>query len=129
MRAATAFLDSVLRGEARARIAQLSTATEIVHAAARSESRRTSVGVGDWWKLQLPPHMLRNPRPSYRTRELHGHLLTLGPRVDPREIRRFCIRHDIARDMRGGRPRVTARPSDAGATPTRAPQSRRSRPT
>lgn len=128
MRAGAAFLDAVLRGHGRSRIAQLGSAAEIVRTGAESKTRRASVGYGDWWKLQLLLHILRHPRPSYRTRELHAHLLTLGLRVDPREIRRFCIRHGIARDMRGGRPRATPGVVRAGATRTRAPGARRTRP-
>ena len=128
MRAATAFLDEVLRGNAPTRIAQLGTAAEIVRTGAASRTRRASVGYGDWWKLQLLLHILRHPRPSYRTRELHAHLLALGLSVDPREIRRFCIRHGIARDMRGGRPRITSERARAGATRRRAPESGRTRP-
>ena len=106
LRAAATFLEDVLTQGHRSRLAQLGAAAELVRTGTRPATRRTSVAFGDWWKLQLLLHLLRNPRPSYRTREMHAHLAAAGLRVDPREIRRFCIRHGIARDVRGGRPRL-----------------------
>lgn len=106
LRAAAAYVDAVLRGGQRTRLAQLGTALDLVLAGSAPETRRTSVAFGDWWKLQLLLHILRNPSTSYRTRELHAYLSSLGLRIDPREIRRFCTRHGIARDVRGGRPKL-----------------------
>lgn len=105
-RAATALVDDALRHGQRARLAQLASAAELVQVSSQPEARRSSVAFGDWWKLQVLLHILRHPRPSYRTRELHRHLATLGLNVDTREIRRFCTRHGISRDMRGGRPKL-----------------------
>lgn len=48
---------------------------------------------------------LRHPRKSYRTRELRAHLSALGLEVGTKDIRRFCTRHNILRDIRAGRPR------------------------
>lgn len=106
LRAAGSYVDDVLRKGKRARLAQLGSAIDLVKAGSEPATRRTSVAFGDWWKLQLFLHILRHPRASYRTRELHAHLASLGLRVDPREIRRFCTRYSIARDERGGRPKL-----------------------
>ena len=52
------------------------------------------------------PYLLRHPREAYRTRDLLAHLATCGIEVSTKDIRRFCIRHSIRRDMRAGRPRT-----------------------
>jgi len=66
--------------------------------------RRSALGA-DWWKLQTLFYVLRHPRESYTTRELKAHLGKIGLEISPKDIRRFCTRHSIARDMRAGRPR------------------------
>ena len=58
------------------------------------------------WKVRLLFYLLRHPRPSYRTRDLRAHLAALGVQVSTKDIRRFCSRHGIRRDMRAGRPRT-----------------------
>ena len=68
--------------------------------------RRASLGYSDRWKLHALFYMLRHPRESYRTRELRAHLATLKLNVGTKEIRRFCTRHGIRRDVRAGRPRT-----------------------
>lgn len=68
--------------------------------------RRGLFGHADWWKLNALFYMLRHPRESYRTRELRAHLSDLGIEVGTKDIRRFCTRHGIRRDMRGGRPKA-----------------------
>ena len=105
MRAGATWLHEVLASGNRTRLAQLATALDLVEASA-TQRQRAVVGYADWWKLQLLLHILRHPQESYRTRELHAHLVALGLRVDTKEIRRFCTRHGIRRDMRGGRPRL-----------------------
>lgn len=68
--------------------------------------------VDDNWKLHLLLHILDHPQPSYRTRDLiaalpakYRRLRANGnPFVDPREVRKFCHAHGIARDVRAGRP-------------------------
>jgi hypothetical protein len=107
-RAGVAWLHDLLVDGNRTRLAQLTTALDLVDACG-SQPQRAVVGYADWWKLQLLLHILRHPRESYRTRELHAHLASLGLRVDTKEIRRFCARHGIRRDMRGGRPRNAPR--------------------
>lgn len=104
LRCAAAFLDPALRTGDRHRLNQLRTAVALVAASISPRKRRTAIGYSEWWKLQLVSYLLRNPRPSYRTRELHAHLVELGLKVSAKDIRRFCARHGISRDMRAGRP-------------------------
>lgn len=121
--AATLFLDEALFLKKRTRLTQLATAQALVADAAPPAARRTSVAFGDWWKLQMLLHILRHPQASYRTRELHAHLASLGLRIDPREIRRFCIRNGISRDMRAGRPALPIDTRTTSATRRRAKRS------
>ena len=72
--------------------------------------RRAVVGYADWWKLHALFYMLRHPRPTYRTRDLRAHLASLGLQISTKDIRRFCARHAICRDMRAGRPRKRTLP-------------------
>lgn len=104
MRCAAAFLDPALRTGDRHRLNQLRTAVALVAASISPRKRRTAIGYSEWWKLQLVTYLLQNPRPSYRTRQLHAHLVDLGLKVSAKDVRRFCARHGIARDMRAGRP-------------------------
>jgi len=108
LRAGAVWLHDVLACGNRTRLAQLATALDLVEAST-SQRQRAVVGYADWWKLQLLLYILRHPRESYRTRELHAHLASRNLRVDTKEIRRFCARHKICRDMRGGRPRNPVR--------------------
>jgi hypothetical protein len=121
------FLDPVLRSGERHRLNQLRTAVALVADGVSAGRRRTSVGPANWWKLQLLSYMLSRPRPSYTTRELVGHLEKQGLKANAKDVRRFCARHGIARDMRAGRPRATADTHRATATPTRTARSRHSR--
>jgi hypothetical protein len=68
---------------------------------------RARIGYSDWWKLQAVLYIMRNPRPSYRTREVRTFLATMGIAISSLDFRRFCKRHCIRRDMRAGRPRGT----------------------
>lgn len=70
----------------------------------KTSKRRGLFGHADWWKLNTLFYMLRHPRDSYRTRELRAHLSDLGIEVGTKDVRRFCMRHGIRRDMRAGRP-------------------------
>ena len=67
--------------------------------------RRGLFGHTDWWKLNVLFYILRHPRESYRTREFRAYLSDLGIEVGTKDIRRFCSRHGIGRDMRAGRPK------------------------
>ena len=104
LRCVAEFLDPVLRTGDRHRLNQLKTAVTLVAASISPRKRRSAIGYSEWWKLQLVSYLLRNPRPSYRTRELHAHLAQQGLKVSTKDIRRFCARHGISRDMRAGRP-------------------------
>ncbi len=99
------FLDPVFRSGDRHRLNQLRTAVALVADGVSAGSRRTAVGPANWWKLQLLSYMLSCPRPSYATRELVAHLAKQGLKANAKDVRRFCARHGIARDMRAGRPR------------------------
>lgn len=66
--------------------------------------RRGLFGHTGWWKLNVLFYILRHPRAAYRTREFRAHLADLGIEVGTKEIRCFCARHGIRRDMRAGRP-------------------------
>jgi hypothetical protein len=71
----------------------------------KASKRRGLFGHTDWWKLNVLFYMLRHPRESYRTREFRSYLADLGIEIGTKDIRRFCTRHGIRRDMRAGRPR------------------------
>lgn len=70
----------------------------------KAPKRRALFGHTDWWKLNVLFYMLRHPRESYRTREFRAHLAEVGIEVGTKDIRRFCTRHGIKRDVRAGRP-------------------------
>ena len=72
----------------------------------KAPKRRGLFGHTDWWKLNVLFYMLRHPRESYRTREFRTYLADLGIEVGTKDIRRFCSRHGICRDVRAGRPRT-----------------------
>lgn len=72
----------------------------------KATKRRGLFGHTDWWKLNVLFYILRHPRESYRTREFRSYLADLGIEVGTKDIRRFCSRHGIQRDVRAGRPRV-----------------------
>jgi hypothetical protein len=105
MWAGLAFLESVLPSGRRRLLRHLDDALAFVKRYENKANRRTAVGYADWWKLQTALYILRNPRPSYRTREVRAHLAQLGLRISALDFRRFCKRHGIRRDMRAGRPR------------------------
>jgi hypothetical protein len=73
----------------------------------KASKRRGLFGHPDWWKLNVLFYMLRHPREFYRTREFRAHLSVLGIEVGTKDIRRFCSRHGIRRDVRAGRPRLS----------------------
>ena len=104
------FLDPVFRSGDRHRLNQLRTAVALVADGISAGGRRTAVGPANWWKLQLLSYVLSRPRPSYTTRELVAHLEKQGLTANAKDVRRFCARHGIARDMRAGRPRGERKP-------------------
>jgi hypothetical protein len=104
LRAAGCFLDAVIRTGEKRLLSQLAHA--LGRRAGKQASTRAVVGYTDWWKLQALLYMLRNPRESYRTRDLRAHLATLAIEISSLDFRRFCKRHRIRRDERAGRPRT-----------------------
>ena len=79
----------------------------------KAPKRRGLFGHTDWWKLNVLFYVLRHPRESYRTRDFRTHLAELGIEIGTKDIRRFCTRHGIRRDIRAGRPRLSAIPPQA----------------
>lgn len=65
-------------------------------------------------------YILRHPRESYSIRDLRAHLATLGLDIGTRDMRRFCKRHGIKRDIQAGRPRKRT-PAPAAAQPAGPP--------
>ena len=107
-RGAVTLVDSALRTGQLRLLRHLSKASRFLKEYDSKSERRASVGFNDWWKLHALFFILRNPRSSYRTRDLRAHLMTQGLDVSTKDIRRFCTRHKIQRDMRAGRPRKSA---------------------
>jgi hypothetical protein len=104
--AGTAFLDSLLPARDWRIHTHLAKAFTFLRRFGKKTVRRASFSYTDWWKSRVLFYILRHPRPSYRTRELRAHLAALGVEVSTKDIRRFCSRHGIRRDMRAGRPRT-----------------------
>jgi hypothetical protein len=116
MWAGLAFLESVLPLGKRRLLKHLNQALAFVKKYENKAERRTAVGYTDWWKLNTLFYILRHPREFYSMRDLRAHLATLGLDTGTRDMRRFCKRHGIKRDMRAGRPRKrTAAPAVARA--------------
>jgi hypothetical protein len=103
-----ALLESILPSGRRRLLKHLHEALAFVNKYENAAKRRAVVGYGDWWKLHVLSYMLRHPSEAYAIRELRSHLVSLGLSVSTKEIRRFCTRHGIRRDMRAGRPRKSA---------------------
>lgn len=108
MRASIAFLDAVARDGDRRLLKHCYRALSFLRAYEEIPKRRTAVGYAEWWKLRILLYMLRHPRESYRTRDLRAHLAALGLSISSLDLRRFCARLGIRRDMRAGRPRTRA---------------------
>lgn len=104
-RGALALVDSALHSGQLRLLKHLCKAARFLKSFANKSKRRSAVGFEDWWKLHTLFFILRNPRKSYRTRELRAHLAAHGLDISTKEMRRFCVRHGIQRDMRAGRPR------------------------
>ncbi|MFH1496643.1 MAG: hypothetical protein ABII82_02340 [Verrucomicrobiota bacterium] len=105
MKAGLDLLQAVIPSGRRRALKHLNKALTFLKAYRDKSTRRTALGYGDWWKLQLLFYILKHPSDSYRTRELRAHLLAREIEVSTKEIRRFCTRHGIRRDVRAGRPR------------------------
>ncbi len=105
------FLDSLLPSRDWRLHSQLANAFTFLRRFGEKTKRRASFSPSDWWKAQVLFYILRNPRAAYRTRDLRAHVASLGVRVSTKDMRRFCGRHGIRRDVRAGRPPKTERPS------------------
>lgn len=110
-------LQLVLPSGRRRLLKHLNKALALLKSCDQKAKRRAIFGHADWWKLHTLFFMLRHARESYRTRELRAHLAALGVEVSTKDMRRFCSRHGIRRDMRAGRPR---KPTSPPAEPDRA---------
>lgn len=107
-RGAVTLMDASIRSGQHRLLKHLSKAARFLDSYANKPKRRATVGFNDWWKLHALFFILRNPRKSYRTRELRAYLSTHGLDVSTKDMRRFCTRHGIQRDMRAGRPRKSS---------------------
>jgi hypothetical protein len=105
LRSAGAFLDAVVHGGERRVLTHFAKALNLLDHSDGNARRGTALGYQERWKLHALFYMLRHPRASYRTRELRAHLAARGLKISMKDIRRFCTRHGIRRDMRAGRPR------------------------
>jgi len=123
--AGVAFLDVLLPARDWRAHRQLAKAFTFLRRFGRGAKRRAAFSYADWWKVRVLFYVLRHPQPSYRTRELRAHLATLGVEVSTKDMRRFCSRHGIRRDMRAGRPRKAA--SEPATTPARRTHEQRGR--
>lgn len=104
MKAAWDLMQAVIPTGRRRPLKHLNQALTFLKRYRDKPTRRTALGYGDWWRLQVLFYILKTPAESYRVRELHAHLLEQGLEIDLKEIRRFCVRHGIRRDKRAGRP-------------------------
>jgi len=122
-----AFLESVLPLGKWRLLKHLRQAFAYVKKYENKAERRTAVGYADWWKLNVLFYILRHPRESYSTRDLRAHLVTLGLEIGTRDMRRFCKRHGLKRDMRAGRPRkrISLATSAQTARPSGKPSAKR----
>lgn len=102
------FLQWVLPNGSRRPLKHLNKSLAHLRRFESKTQRRASLGYSDRWKLHALFYILRHPQASYRTRELRAHLLSVGLDVGTKDIRRFCSRHGIRRDIRAGRPRKVA---------------------
>lgn len=105
MWAGLAFLEAILPSGRRRLLRHMDDALALVKKLENKEERQTSIGYADWWKLNTLFYVLRNPREAYSTRELRAHLASFGLKVGTKDMRRFCKKIGIKRDMLPGRPR------------------------
>jgi hypothetical protein len=105
-RGAVQLVDLALRFGQTRLLKHLARASRFLRVYSDKPKRRSMVGYADWWKLHTLLYILRHPCEAYRTRELRAHLSMLGLNVSTKDMRRFCTRHGISRDMRAGRPRT-----------------------
>lgn len=85
-------------------VRHLAKAEEFFDRQPRGTITRAHFGYANWWKLSVLHYMLNHPKPCYCTRDFSRHLRTQKINVDAKDIRRFCKKHSILRDVRAGRP-------------------------
>jgi hypothetical protein len=100
------FLELAISSGHRRLLKHLYRALVVLKRCESKTKRRSALGYTDWWKLHVLFYVLKHPRTSYRTRELLAHLAVLGLEPAAQDLRRFCARNGIRRDMRAGRPRT-----------------------
>jgi hypothetical protein len=99
-------MDEVVKSGSQRLLRNFGKALRFLEECDDKATRRAALGYQDRWKLHALFFMLRNPSESYRTRDIRAHLETLGFEVGTKDVRRFCTRHGIKRDVRAGRPRT-----------------------
>ncbi|OAM89985.1 hypothetical protein OH491_16780 [Termitidicoccus mucosus] len=104
------FFQAVFAGDtpSSSLIRHLAKAVEFFHGQPLGSITRAHFGYVNWWKLSVLHYMLNHPKPCYRTRDFARHLAVQKITVDTKDLRRFCKKHGITRDIRPGRPRRTA---------------------
>jgi hypothetical protein len=114
MRATVVFMDEVVQSGSQRLLRNFGKALRFLEECDDKATRRAALGYQDRWKLHALFFMLRNPSESYRTRDIRAHLETLGFEIGTKDVRRFCTRHGIKRDVRAGRPSTRTIPPVAG---------------
>lgn len=104
IRATAEFVGTAMQPRGADLLRDLARSAQLAEEFADRRRLRAAVGFTDWWKLNVLLYMLRHPAASYRTRDLHRHLVSEGLNVSPRALRQFCTENGIARDQRAGRP-------------------------
>ena len=99
------FINASLAENAPPHLHQLAHAATFFQGAAPRAIGKTHYGHAKWWQLNILLYMLAHPKPAYQMRELARHLESQKIRVDTADIRRFCRKHNIIRDLRPGRPK------------------------
>jgi len=85
-------------------IHQLARAADFFNGHPPGTIGKVEFGHAIWKKLQILKYMLQNPKPTYRTGEFVWMLKAQNIHCDPKDIRDFCKKHNIALDSRRGRP-------------------------
>jgi len=99
------FLERIIPSGHRRLLKHLNRALTFLKLYEDKTKRRSALGYANRWKLHVLFYLLKHPRKSYTTRELRAHLATVGLQIKVKDVQRFCVRHNIRRDMRAGRPR------------------------
>jgi hypothetical protein len=102
--AAAILLNEAICGRDKRLLRHLMTAVDFLDEFTDARASRVALGHVNWWKVSVLLYLLNHPKPAYRTRELRAHLAGQGLDIETKDLRRFCSRHGIKRDMRAGRP-------------------------